>query len=175
MRLKELIGLVPDFPKPGVLFRDLTSLLADAEGFREAAAALAEPFSKGGVDFVAGIEARGFILAGVVAIELKAGFIPLRKGGKLPGAVLGEDYKLEYGEARLELREGTIPAGADILLIDDLIATGGTSEAAVKLLRRAGGKVIEAGFVVELPDLGGRKKIEAMNVPVRALCAFPGG
>jgi adenine phosphoribosyltransferase len=172
--LEAYIRTIPDYPKPGILFRDVTTLLLDPVGFRAAVDGLLLPYLKERVDVVAGIEARGFILGGAVAHELGLGFVPLRKKGKLPGKTIGQDYALEYGTDRIEIHEGAIKQGQRVLVIDDLIATGGTAEAAISLLRRSGGVVEAAAFVVDLPDLGGGARLEALGVKVHALVQYPG-
>ena len=172
--LKRLIRTIPDYPKPGIMFRDVTTLLRDATGFQDAIKALAKPFEGQAIDAVAGIEARGFILGGAVADRLGCGFIPIRKKGKLPWKTIGQDYTLEYGVDVIEIHEDAIGQGERILVIDDLIATGGTAEAAIKLVRRSGGSVVGAGFIIDLPDLGGLKKLEAHNVNCHVLVAFEG-
>jgi adenine phosphoribosyltransferase len=172
--LKRLIRSIPDYPKPGIMFRDVTTLLRDADGFEKAIIALAEPYQGQGVDAVAGIEARGFILGGAVADRLGCGFIPIRKKGKLPWKTIGQEYTLEYGVDAIEIHEDAIRKGERILIIDDLIATGGTAEAAAKLIRRSGGEVVGAAFVIDLPDLGGLSKLEASGVKCHALVAFEG-
>lgn len=172
--LKRLIRTIPDYPKPGIMFRDVTTLLRDATGFQDAIKALAKPFEGQAIDAVAGIEARGFILGGAVADRLGCGFIPIRKKGKLPWKTIGQDYTLEYGVDAIEIHEDAIGQGERILVIDDLIATGGTAEAAIKLVRRSGGSVVGAGFIIDLPDLGGLKKLEAHNVNCHVLVAFEG-
>lgn len=174
MDLKDAIRTIPDYPKPGILFRDITTLLGDAAAFRQAVDELARPFADAGIDKVAGIEARGFILGGAVAHTLGVGFAPLRKKGKLPHRTLSVEYALEYGVDAMEVHDDACVADERVLLIDDLIATGGTAEAAVKLLRRAGAQVVAAGFVIDLPDLGGADRIRGMGVPVTALVAFGG-
>jgi len=174
MDLKSLIRTIPDYPKPGILFRDITTLLGHAEGFREAIAQLAAPFRDQGITAVAGIEARGFILGGAVAERLGAGFVPIRKKGKLPGRTIGQDYTLEYGVDVIEMHEDAIEPGARVVLIDDLIATGGTAEAATKLIRKSGGNLIGAAFVIDLPDLGGVKRLSALGLRSHALIAFEG-
>lgn len=168
------IRTIPDFPKKGVLFRDITTLLADPLGFRKAVDELVQKYAGVAIDKVAGIEARGFILGGAVAHQLSTGFVPIRKPGKLPHKTLGQDYQLEYGTDRLEIHDDAIAHGDLVLLVDDLIATGGTAEAAVKLIRSAGGTVAAACFIVDLPDLGGAKRIRALGVDVITLCEFPG-
>ena len=174
MELKDLIRTIPDYPKPGIMFRDITTLLADPKGLKKAIKGMAKPFEDGKVDAVAGIEARGFILGGAIADRLECGFIPIRKKGKLPGKTIGQEYTLEYGVDVIEIHEDAIAHGARVLVVDDLIATGGTAEAAVRLLHRSGGKIVGATFIVDLPDLGGMKRLEALGVESRALVAFDG-
>lgn len=171
-RIKSLIRAVPDFPIPGVRFRDVMGLTEDAEGFRVATVELASRFREAVPDVVVGIEARGFIFGTPVAQELGLGFVPVRKAGKLPGRVRGVDYDLEYGSGRLEMQVGSIGAGSRVLVIDDLLATGGSAAAAIELIREMGGKVVGAGFVVDLPELGGAERLHALGVEVVALCAF---
>lgn len=172
--LKSLIRSIPDYPKPGIIFRDVTTLLGHAEGFQEAIASLARPYKDQGVQAVAGIEARGFILGGAVADRLGCGFVPIRKKGKLPWKTIGQEYTLEYGVDVIEIHEDAIAKGERILIVDDLIATGGTAEAAVKLLERSGGKIVGATFIIDLPDLGGMKLLKSHNVQSHALVAFEG-
>ncbi len=174
MDLKSVIRTIPDYPKPGIQFRDVTSLFADARGFRRAIDELVQPFAGRKIDKVAGIEARGFILGGAIAHQLSVGFIPVRKKGKLPGATIAQDYDLEYGTDTIEIHLDAIEAGETVLLVDDLIATGGTAAAAISLLKRAGAEIVGATFVIDLPDLGGAKKIEALGVPVSSLVEFEG-
>ena len=174
MILVDAIRTIPDYPKPGILFRDITTLLGDARAFRRAVDELVQPFAGAKIEKVAGIEARGFILGGAVAHQLSAGFTPVRKKGKLPAATLRQTYALEYGEDEVEIHLDAIKPGESVLVVDDLIATGGTAEAAIKLLRQAGAKVIGAAFVIDLPDLGGAERIENHGVPVHALVSFPG-
>jgi len=174
MDLKSLIRTIPDYPKPGILFRDITTLLGHAEGFREAIKRLAAPFEDARIDAVAGIEARGFILGGAVADRLGTGFVPIRKKGKLPGRTIGQDYTLEYGVDVIEMHEDAIAKGQRIVLIDDLIATGGTAEAAAKLIRKSGGDLVGAAFVIDLPDLGGVQRLNALGLKSHALMAFEG-
>ena len=171
--LKSLVRTIPDYPKPGILFRDVTTLMRDAAGFKAAVEALAAPFA-GRVDAVAGIEARGFIFGGAVAEKLGCGFIPLRKKGKLPWTTIGQPYTLEYGVDTIEMHLDAVQPGQRVLIVDDLIATGGTAEAAVLLLTRAGAKVAGAAFVIDLPDLGGVKVLAGHGVEAHALLSFPG-
>nr|WP_281301263.1 MULTISPECIES: adenine phosphoribosyltransferase [unclassified Iodidimonas] len=168
------IRTVPDFPKAGIQFRDITTLLADARGFRKAVDELVQPYVGVAIDKVAGIEARGFILGGAIAHQLACGFIPIRKPGKLPYRTISQSYQLEYGEDCLQIHEDAIRSGDLVLLTDDLIATGGTAEAAVKLIRQVGGTVVAACFAIDLPDLGGAQKIRDMGIEVISLCHFEG-
>ncbi|MDZ4380097.1 MAG: adenine phosphoribosyltransferase [Parvibaculum sp.] len=174
MDIKEYIRTIPDYPKSGIQFRDITTLLADAEGFRGAVDAMVKLHAGAKFDAVAGIEARGFILGGAIAHQLGLGFIPVRKKGKLPSAVIGQEYDLEYGTDTVEIHIDAVKEGEKVLLIDDLIATGGTAEAAVKLIARAGGNVTASSFVIELPELGGRQRLEALDIEVLSLCSFEG-
>jgi adenine phosphoribosyltransferase len=171
--LKNLIRTIPDYPKPGIMFRDVTTLMAHPSGFRHAIDALAAPYV-GGVDAVAGIEARGFVFGGAVAEKLGVGFVPVRKKGKLPWTTIGQQYALEYGVDTIEVHLDAVQAGQRILIVDDLIATGGTAEAAVKLITRVGGTVTGAAFVIDLPDLGGVQRLAAHGVRAHALLAFDG-
>lgn len=156
------------------MFRDITTLLSDPVGFRLAITALVERYSGMKIDKVAGVEARGFIVGGALASQLGVGFIPIRKTNKLPGKKIGQDYSLEYGVDRLEIHIDAISFGDNVLLVDDLIATGGTAEAAVRLIRQLEGNLVEACFIIDLPALNGRKRLEALGVPVFALCEFEG-
>ncbi len=174
MDLRDAIRTIPDYPKPGIMFRDITTLLGDARAFRSAVDALVQPFAGRKIDKVAGIEARGFILGGAVAHQLSAGFVPLRKKGKLPHRTLSVQYQLEYGVDAMEVHDDACVAGETVLLIDDLIATGGTALAALELLRRTGAHVVGACFVVDLPALGGAERLRASGVPVSSLVAFEG-
>ncbi len=171
-RIKSLIRMVPDFPSPGIRFRDVMGLVEDPEGLEEATETLTRRFAPEAPDAVAGIDARGFIFGVPVAQRLGVGFVPVRKAGKLPGEVVGVDYALEYGTGRLEMQTGSIREGMRVLLIDDLVATGGSAAAAIELIRGMRGEVVGAGFVVELPELPGRKRLEALDVEVFALCTF---
>ena len=172
--IKESIRTIPDYPKPGVQFRDITTLLGNARTFRRVIDELVEPWSVAKVNRVAGIEARGFILGGAVAHQLAAGFVPIRKKGKLPHSTVRVAYSLEYGLDEMEMHEDAVSRGERIILVDDLIATGGTAEAAVKLLRRLGAEILGACFVIDLPELGGSQKLRDQGVPVRTLVAFDG-
>ena len=164
MPIKSLIRTIPDYPEPGVMFRDITTLLQDARGFRTAVDELVQPYAGARIDKVAGIEARGFILGGAVAHQLSVGFVPVRKKGKLPWQTVGLDYQLEYGTDRVEMHVDAVAEGDAILVVDDLIATGGTAEAAIKLIMAAGARVVGSAFVVELPELGGRKRIADLGI-----------
>lgn len=172
--LKDAIRTIPDYPKPGVQFRDVTTLMGDAQAFRRSVDELVYPYAGNKVDKVADIEARGFILGGAIAHQLSAGFVPIRKKGKLPRDTVRIAYSLEYGIDEMEMHRDAIEKGERIILVDDLIATGGTAEAAAKLLLQMGAEIVAACFIIDLPDLGGRKKLEALGVPVRTLVAFEG-
>lgn len=172
--LKAAIRSIPDYPKAGIMFRDITTLLGDARAFRQAVDQLVQPWAGGKIDKVAGIEARGFILGGAVAHQVSAGFIPIRKKGKLPFKRVSVGYSLEYGDDEMEMHEDALAKDERVILVDDLVATGGTAEAAVKLLRQMGGNVLAACFVIDLPDLGGAEKLRKLDVPVRTLVSFPG-
>jgi adenine phosphoribosyltransferase len=174
MSIKSLIRTIPDYPKPGVQFRDITSLLENPKGLRIAVESLAEPFLGDRIDKVAGIEARGFLFGVAVALELEAGFVPVRKSGKLPGATVGRDYELEYGTDRVEIHADALEPGERVLIIDDLIATGGTAEATIQLIGDIGAEIVGCAFVIDLPDLGGSKRIGANGLRVVSLCAFEG-
>ena len=174
MPIKSRIRTIPNYPTEGVMFRDITTLLKDPVGLRATIAGFVERYAGAPIDKVVGIEARGFIFGAVVAHELNLGFIPIRKQGKLPGAVNGEDYRLEYGIDRIEVHIDAIGPGERVLLVDDLIATGGTAGAAVRLLEKSGAEVFECCFIVELPDLGGRERLEALGQTVFSLCTFEG-
>ncbi|MDX5362468.1 MAG: adenine phosphoribosyltransferase [Alphaproteobacteria bacterium] len=174
MDIKSLIRTIPDYPKPGIMFRDVTSLWGDARGFRRVVDELVQPYAGTRIDKVAGIESRGFVIGGAVAHQLSIGFVPVRKKGKLPWKTLAEDYALEYGHDTLEMHVDSVKPGEQVLIVDDLIATGGTVEAAIKLVRRMEGVVVGCAFIVDLPDLGGRARVEALDVPVFALASYEG-
>lgn len=174
MDLTKLIRTIPDYPKPGVMFRDISTLLGDARGFRRAVDELVQPLAGLKVDKVAGIEARGFILGGAVAHQLSAGFVPLRKKGKLPHKTVAVEYALEYGSDVIEMHVDALNPGDRVLLIDDLIATGGTALAAIHLLRQVGADIIGAAFVVDLPELGGAQRLREAGVAVSVLATFEG-
>ncbi|WMT86032.1 adenine phosphoribosyltransferase [Pelagibacterium sp. 26DY04] len=172
--LKALVRSIPDYPKPGIIFRDITSLIEDSDGFRESCELLANAHRDRGITKVAGIEARGFIFGAGVAIALGVGFVPVRKAGKLPGETIGQNYALEYGVDTIEIHANAVGSGDNVLLVDDLIATGGTAIAAISLLRRTGAKAEHAAFVIDLPDIGGADKLRNQGVAVEALMAFEG-
>jgi adenine phosphoribosyltransferase len=172
--IKALIRTVPDFPRPGVLFRDITTLLKHADGFSAVVDKLGGAYREYPIDKIAAIESRGFIIGAALAYKLNVGFVPIRKRGKLPAENFGHDYELEFGADRLEVHQDGIQRGERVLLVDDLIATGGTAEAALRLITMAGGSVVGCAFVVDLPELGGRKKLETLGHAVLALCEFPG-
>ena len=174
MPIRSLIRTIPHYPKPGVMFRDITTLLKDPAGFKLTIDRLAAHYRGQPPDKVAGIEARGFIIAAPLAFALGVGFVPLRKRGRLPGTTVGHDYALEYGTDRIEMHVDAVAPGERILVADDLIATGGTAEAAIRLIEGVGAGVAGCCFVIELPELGGRKRLEALGHPVLALCAFEG-
>ncbi len=174
MTLRASIRTIPDYPRPGILFRDITTLLGDARAFRQAVDALVQPFAGLKLDKVAGIEARGFILGGAVAHQLSVGFIPVRKKGKLPHHTRAVEYALEYGVDTIEIHLDAVAPGERVILVDDLIATGGTALAAVELLRQAGADIVAAAFVVDLPDLGGADRLRAAGIAVSTLVAFEG-
>ena len=170
--IKDLIRTIPDFPIEGIMFRDVTTLFGDAKGFQECIVRLAEPYKKANVDKVIGLEARGFIIGGAIAKELECGFIPIRKEGKLPSKKIAQDYELEYGKATLEIHEDALSAGDKVLIVDDLLATGGTAEAGIALVEKLGGEILGCSFIVNLPDLGGSKKLEQMGISTHILCEF---
>jgi adenine phosphoribosyltransferase len=172
--LNEAIRTIPDYPKPGILFRDITTLMGNPRAFRRAVDELVHPFAGQQITKVVGIEARGFILGGAMAHQLSAGFVPIRKKGKLPHETVSIAYSLEYGLDEMEIHKDAIEAGERVVLVDDLIATGGTATAATSLLQQLGADVVAACFVIDLPDLGGAEKLRALGVSVRSLLAFPG-
>jgi len=172
--VRDYIRTIPDFPHEGILFRDVTTLFLDPRGFRLAVDQLLAPYVGERIDLVIGLEARGFILGGAVAHQLSKGFVPVRKKGKLPGKTIEQAYELEYGHATVEIHDDAIEPGQKILLVDDLLATGGTAEAGIKLIEQLGGEVVGCAFVIDLPELGGRAKLEAMGQEVHALCTFDG-
>jgi adenine phosphoribosyltransferase len=174
MTLADSIRTIPDYPKKGILFRDITTLMGDARAFRRAVDELVHPFAGAKIDKVAGVEARGFILGGAIAHQLSAGFVPIRKKGKLPHATISVAYSLEYGVDEMEMHKDGVLHGERVILVDDLIATGGTAEGAVKLLTSLGAEVVAACFVIDLPELGGADKIRKLGVPVRTLVQFDG-
>lgn len=172
--LRDYIRTIPDFPHKGIMFRDVTTLFGHPEGLRLAVDQIVEKYKDTEIHSVAGLEARGFILGGAVAYRLGVGFTLIRKAGKLPGDTIGEDYELEYGKATVEVHDDALQAGDKVLLIDDLVATGGTAAAGIRLIERLGAEVAHATFVIDLPELGGRNRVEKMGVPVHVLCAFDG-
>ena len=172
--LRKAIRTIPDYPSPGIMFRDITTLLGNARAFRRAVDELVQPWAGEKIDKVAGIEARGFILGGAVAHQCSAGFVPIRKKGKLPYKRVSIGYSLEYGVDEMEMHEDGVAKGERVVLVDDLVATGGTAEAAVKLLRQIGAEVLAACFIIDLPELGGAAKLRALDVPVRTLVSFEG-
>ena len=174
MNIQSLIRTIPDYPKPGIQFRDITTLLKDPTGFKATIDALVERYRGRNITKVAGTEARGFIFGAPLAYALGVGFVPVRKHGKLPGKTTAHEYALEYGNDRIEMHDDAIDANDQVLVIDDLLATGGTAQATVMLVRALGGQVVECAFVVDLPDLGGRARLEKMGLSVFALCAFNG-
>ncbi|QDY69509.1 adenine phosphoribosyltransferase [Qingshengfaniella alkalisoli] len=172
--IKSYIRTIPDFPKEGIMFRDVTTLFSDPRGFRMAVDQIVQPFAGQRIDQVVGLEARGFILGGAVAHQLSAGFVPVRKKGKLPGKRLSEDYTLEYGQETVEIHEDAFQPGEKVLLVDDLLATGGTAEAGIRLIERLGGDIVGCAFVIDLPDIGGRARLEQLGMDVHCLCEFSG-
>ena len=172
--LKAAIRTIPDYPKPGIMFRDITTLLGSARAFRRAVDELVQPWAGSKIDKIAGVEARGFIIGGAIAHQLSAGFVPIRKKGKLPHKSVRVAYSLEYGLDEMEMHEDAVVPDERVILVDDLIATGGTAEAAVRLLRQMGADVVAAVFMVDLPDLGGAAKLRALDVTVRTLVSFEG-
>ena len=172
--VKDYIRTIADFPHEGIMFRDVTTLFADARGFRMAIDQLLNPYAGMRIDKVVGLEARGFILGGAIAHQLSVGFVPIRKKGKLPGAVISQAYTLEYGEAVMEVHDDALQPGEKVLIVDDLLATGGTCEAGIRLVERLGAEVVGCAFVIDLPELGGRKLLEGLGMSVHVLCDFEG-
>ena len=172
--VKDYIRTIVDFPHEGIMFRDVTTLFADARGFRMCIDQLLHPYTGQRIDKVVGLEARGFILGGAIAHQLSVGFVPIRKKGKLPGTTISQDYKLEYGEAIVEIHDDALLPGEKVLLVDDLLATGGTAEAGIRLIERLGAEIVGCAFIVDLPELGGRALLERLGMEVHVLCAFEG-
>ncbi len=172
--VRDYIRTIPDFPHEGIMFRDVTTLFADPRGFRMAVDQLLHPYMGRDIDVVVGLEARGFIIGGAIAHQLGKGFVPVRKKGKLPGKTIEQPYALEYGEAVMEMHDDAIQPGAKVLVVDDLLATGGTAEAGIKLLERLGGEVVGCAFIIDLPELGGRERLETLGMDVNVLCEFEG-
>lgn len=172
--VQDYIRTIVDFPHEGIMFRDVTTLFSDPRGFRMAIDQMLLPYAGMAIDKVIGLEARGFILGGAIAHQLTKGFVPVRKKGKLPGTTISEEYQLEYGQAVVEIHDDAIQPGERVLLVDDLLATGGTAEAGIKLVERLGGQIVGCAFIVDLPDLGGRTRLEGMGMDVHALCAYEG-
>ena len=172
--VQDYIRTIPDFPHEGIMFRDVTTLFSNPRGFRMAVDQMLHPHAGASIDVVVGLEARGFILGGAIAHQLGKGFVPIRKKGKLPGKTLEQAYQLEYGEAVMEIHDDAIEAGSKVLVVDDLLATGGTAEAGIKLLEKLGGEVVGCSFIIDLPELGGRQKLEALGMDVHVLCEFEG-
>ena len=172
--VKDYIRTIPNFPHEGIMFRDVTTLFSDPRGFRIAIDQLLHPYAGQPIDKVVGLEARGFILGGAIAHQLSLGFVPIRKKDKLPGKTIEQDYTLEYGTATMEVHDDALQPGEKVLLVDDLLATGGTAEAGIRLIERMGAEVIGCAFVIDLPDIGGRRKLEKLGMDVHALCQFEG-
>jgi adenine phosphoribosyltransferase len=172
--VQDYIRTIPDFPHEGIMFRDVTTLFADPRGFRMAIDQLLHPYAGQPIDRVVGLEARGFILGGAIAHQLSVGFVPIRKKGKLPAKCIEQAYTLEYGEAIVEIHDDALKPGERVLIVDDLLATGGTAEAGIKLVERLGAEVTGCAFVIDLPELGGRAKLEALGMDVHALCSYDG-
>jgi adenine phosphoribosyltransferase len=172
--VKDYIRTIVDFPHEGIMFRDVTTLFADPRGFRMTIDQMLHPFAGEEIDKVVGLEARGFIIGGAIAHQLTLGFVPIRKKGKLPGATLSQAYQLEYGEAVMEIHDDAIQPGERVLVVDDLLATGGTAAAGIRLIERLGGEIVGCSFIIDLPELGGRKVLEDMGMDVHVLCEFDG-
>ncbi|MGH1331480.1 MAG: adenine phosphoribosyltransferase [Paracoccaceae bacterium] len=173
-QVKDYIRTIPDFPHEGIMFRDVTTLFGDARGFRMAVDQMLAPYVGERIDKVVGLEARGFILGGAVAHQLSVGFVPVRKAGKLPGEVISQKYALEYGEAEMELHVDALAPGERVLIVDDLLATGGTAEASISLIERLGAEIVACAFVIDLPELGGAAKLASLGYRVDTLCEFEG-
>lgn len=174
MMIKDLIRTVPDWPKKGIMFRDVTTLFKDADGLQQLTEMLVSRYKDMDIRAVVGIEARGFITGSILAKELGVGFVPIRKKGKLPAETVSEEYELEYGTDTIEIHKDAVSRGEKVLLIDDLIATGGTALAAANLLKKLGADVVECNFIIDLPDIGGRKKLEAAGYKVHTMVEFEG-
>ncbi|OWY00952.1 MULTISPECIES: adenine phosphoribosyltransferase [Thioclava] len=174
MNVKDYIRTIADFPHEGIMFRDVTTLFADPRGFRMAIDQMLHPWAGQQIDKVVGLEARGFIIGGAIAHQLSKGFVPIRKKGKLPGQTISQAYQLEYGEAVMEMHEDAIKPGEKVLVVDDLLATGGTAQAGIQLIERVGGEIVGLSFIVDLPELGGRKLLEDRGMNVSVLCEFEG-
>lgn len=172
--VRDYIRTIPDFPREGIMFRDVTTLFSDARGFRMAIDQLLHPYAGTPIDKVVGLEARGFILGGAIAHQLSVGFVPIRKKGKLPGKTVEQAYQLEYGEAVMELHDDALQPGDKVLLVDDLLATGGTAEAGIRLVERLGAQVAGCAFIIDLPELGGARRLQNLGMQVHSLCAFEG-
>ena len=171
-KVEDYIRTIPDFPSTGIIFRDVTTLLSDPRGLRLAIDQMLHPYAGVPIDKIVGLEARGFILGGAIAHQLGKGFVPIRKKGKLPGKTLSQAYSLEYGKAVMEIHNDAVDAGEKVLVVDDLLATGGTVEASLKLLEQLGADVIGCSFIIDLPSLGGRKILENMGIPINTICSF---
>lgn len=172
--VRDYIRTIPDFPREGIMFRDVTTLFSDARGFRMAIDQLLHPYAGTPIDKVVGLEARGFILGGAIAHQLSVGFVPIRKKGKLPGKTVEQAYQLEYGEAVMELHDDALQPGDKVLLVDDLLATGGTAEAGIRLVERLGAQLAGCAFIIDLPELGGARRLQNLGMQVHSLCAFEG-
>lgn len=172
--VRDYIRTTPDFPHEGIMFRDVTTLFSDARGFRMAIDQLLHPYAGTPIDKVVGLEAHGFILGGAIAHQLSVGFVPIRKKGKLPGKTVEQAYQLEYGEAVMELHDDALQPGDKVLLVDDLLATGGTAEAGIRLVERLGAQVTGCAFIIDLPELGGARRLQNLGMQVHSLCAFEG-
>ena len=171
-KVEDYIRTIPDFPSTGIIFRDVTTLLSDPRGLRLTIDQMLHPYAGIPIDKIVGLEARGFILGGAIAHQLGKGFVPIRKQGKLPGKTLSQAYSLEYGKAVMEIHNDAVDAGEKILVVDDLLATGGTVEASLKLLEQLGADVIGCSFIIDLPSLGGRRLLEKMGIPIKTICSF---